>query len=172
MRNVLLGLVLVLSVAVMAADKIQPLNVKLGLWETTHTTTRSGEMPIPPEMLAKLTPEQRAKMEERMKANSAGRTTTSTSKSCLTKEKLEKAPFSDREKECSPTILTSTTSKAVVKFTCDMSGMKMSGTINVEALNPESVKGSAQTTASGNHTMNVNATFTSKWLGPSCGDVQ
>jgi hypothetical protein len=53
-----------------------------------------------------------------------------------------------------------------------MSGMKMSGTINVEALSPESVKGSAQTTATGNHTMNVNATFTSKWLGSSCGDVQ
>jgi hypothetical protein len=155
----------------MAADKIQPLNVKLGLWETTHTTTMSGEMPIPPEMLAKLTPEQRAKMEERMKANSAGRTTTSTSKSCLTKEKLEQAPFSDRGKECAPTILTSTSSNAVIKFTCDMSGMKMSGTINVEALTPENVKGSAQTTATGNHTMNVNATFTSKWLGSSCGYV-
>jgi hypothetical protein len=64
MRNVLLGIVLLLSLTVMAADKIQPLNVKLGLWETTHTTTTSGQMPIPPEMLAKLTPEQRAKMEE------------------------------------------------------------------------------------------------------------
>ncbi len=112
MRPILLGLVLLLSAAVWAADKIQPLNVKTGLWETTRTTTTSGQMPIPPELLARLTPEQRAKMEERMKANSAEKTRASTSKSCMTKEKLEKAPFSDEQKNCTRTIVRSTSSEA------------------------------------------------------------
>jgi Protein of unknown function (DUF3617) len=173
MRPILLGLVLLLSGAVWAADKIQPLNVKTGLWETTRTSTTSGQMPIPPELLARLTPEQRAKMEERMKANSAEKSRTNTSKSCLTKEKLEKAPFSDEQKDCTRTIVTSTSSEAEIKFVCDKSGMKANGTIHVEAITPESVKGSAQTAiASGGRTMNTSGSFTSKWLGPNCGDVQ
>jgi len=173
MRPILLGLVLLLSAAVWAADKIQPLNVKTGLWETTRTTTTSGQMPIPPELLARLTPEQRAKMEERMKANSAEKTRASTSKSCMTKEKLEKAPFSDEQKNCTRTIVRSTSSEAEIKFECDMQGMKANGTLHVEALTPESAKGSAQTTMTGGgRTMNTSGSFTSKWLGPNCGDVQ
>ncbi|HTE88846.1 MAG TPA: hypothetical protein VK639_07845 [Terriglobales bacterium] len=70
MRTILAGLVMLSSVTVWAADKLQPLNVKTGLWETTTTRITSGEIPIPAEMLARLTPEQRAKMEARMKANS------------------------------------------------------------------------------------------------------
>src|SRR6266702_8368239 len=135
MRSILLGLVL-LSGAVWAADKIQPLNVKTGLWETTRTTTTSGQMPIPPELLARLTPEQRAKMEERMKANSAEKSRTDTSKSCLTKEKLEKAPFSDEQKECTRTIVTSTSNKAEVRFTCEKADTMVNVTINIEALDP------------------------------------
>ena len=98
MRTILAGLVMLSSVAVWAADKLQPLNVKAGLWETTTTRITNGEMPIPAEFLARLTPEQRGKMEARMKANSAEKTKTNTSKSCMSKEKLEKAPFSDELK--------------------------------------------------------------------------
>ena len=122
MRTILAGLVMLSSVAVWAADKLQPLNVKTGLWETTTTRITSGEIPIPAEMLARLTPEQRARMEARMKANSAEKTKTNTSKSCMTKEKLEKAPFSDEQKECTRTIVTSTSSKAEVRFTWRPSG--------------------------------------------------
>src|SRR5947209_20522148 len=133
MRSVRLVLVLLSSGAVWAADKVQPLNVKTGLWETTRTTNTSGQMPIPPELMARLTPEQRAKMEDRMKANSAEKSRTNTSKSCMTKEKLEKAPFSDEQKDCTRTIVTSTSSKAEVRFTCDQADTKGNGTINVEA---------------------------------------
>src|SRR6266550_5357224 len=173
MRTILAGLVMLSSVALWAADKLQPLNVKTGLWETTTTRITSGEMPIPAEFLARLTPEQRAKMEARMKANSAEKTKTNTSKSCMTKEKLEKAPFSDEQKECARTIVTSTSSKAEVRFTCDQADTKVNGTINVEALNPENVKGSGNATMTGGgHTMTTSGTFTSKWLGADCGAVE
>lgn len=172
MRTILAGLVMLSSVAVWAADKFQPLNVKTGLWETTSTRTTSGEMPIPAEVLARLTPEQRAKMEAKMKANSAERTKTTTSKSCMTKEKLEKAPFSDEQKECTRTIVTSTSSKAEVGFVCDKEDTKINGTINIEALNPENVKGASHVTITGGgHTMSTSGTFTSKWLGSACGTV-
>ena len=58
--------------------EIQPLNVKPGLWETTATYKRSGASPIPSEALAKLNPEQRARLEQRINANSSGSTNTVT----------------------------------------------------------------------------------------------
>ena len=76
------------ATVVLAAQKIEPLNVKLGLWEMNTTTKSGGEMPISPELLNKLTPEQRAKLEESMKAHSGAHETTNTYKTCLTKEKM------------------------------------------------------------------------------------
>jgi len=145
--------------------------VKTGLWETTSTITRSGEMPIPAEFLAKMSPEQRAKLEALMKANSAQTSKTRTYKTCETKEKLEKTPFMNT-KECSLTVLSSTSSKADLRVSCQTEGLKSNGDISVEALSTESVKGSGHVTATGGgHTMNMTTTLSSKWLGSSCGDV-
>jgi len=66
------------------ALKVQPLNVKPGLWESTRTINRAGQMPIPAEMLNRLSPEQRARMEERMNAHSAAHSSTSSRKHCVT----------------------------------------------------------------------------------------
>ena len=173
MGRIFTTLLLLSSCLLWAADKFQPLNVKTGLWETTSSITTSGEMPIPAEFLAKLTPEQRARIDARMKANAAEKTKTHTSKSCLTREKLQESPFSDEQKDCTRSLLTSTSSKAEIRFECSMQGTKMNGTINLEALNSETVKGSGRTSATGGgHTMNTSTTFTSKWLGPSCGNVK
>jgi hypothetical protein len=155
-------------------EKLQPLNVKLGLWETDWTRTMSGQMPIPDELLSRLTPEQRAKMEERMKARAAQSTKASTHKECLTKEKLDKElAFGDDRKECTRTVITSTSSKAQFRMRCADGDVKSDGTFVVEAVNTENVKGSVNMMASGNgHTMNSSGTFTSKWLGSDCGDVK
>ena len=61
------------SLTLSAADKLTPLNVKEGLWEitVTHSMTGMPNMPaIPPDALAKLPPEQRARMEAMMKGGS------------------------------------------------------------------------------------------------------
>ncbi len=174
MRTTFMGMILLLSVPLWAGNTIQPLNVKVGLWETTTTTTMSGAVPIPDELLSKLTPEQRARVEERMKASSGEKSTTNTYKSCITKEKLEKGSDwgNKDDKECTQTVITSTSSKAEVHMACNISGGKGEGTIKMEALSPESVKGSGQMTINGGgHTMSSNSTFTSKWIGPACGNV-
>jgi hypothetical protein len=104
--KLMVGLILMFAVAIWATDKLQPLNVKLGLWEVTKTITTNGQLSVPPEMLSRLTPEQRARLEERMKAQSADKTTTLTYKSCLTKEKLERAEgFGEDKENCSRTII-------------------------------------------------------------------
>ena len=45
----------------------EPLNVKLGQWETTTTMQLSGMPAIPPEALAQMTPQQRQMIEDRMR---------------------------------------------------------------------------------------------------------
>jgi hypothetical protein len=172
MRTIFVVSTLLLSVAVGAEDKIQPLDIKVGLWEVTNTSTASGEMPIPADLLSRLTPEQRAMMEERMKARSAGQGKTTTYKKCLTKDQLEKGPtFGEGKKECSETIVTSNSSKADVRVVCEGQGLKGDGSLRVEALNSENVKGSSHVTMTGgDRTMISSSTFTAKWIGPACGE--
>ncbi len=160
------------SSAAWSADTLQPLDVKLGLWETTTTTQISGMPPIPPEALARLTPEQRARIEASMGAQ-GGQPKTHTTKSCMTKEKMEKAMFGEERQNCKRTVITSTSSKTEVRLDCDQQGIKTSGTVRVDAINSENVKGSvkAESTGGGN-TMNVNSNFTSKWLSSDCGKTE
>ena len=89
--NILLGLVVFAGSALWAADTITPLDVKLGQWESTMTSETTGLPPIPQELLDRLPPEQRAKMEERLKANASKGPKTTVNKSCLKKEDLDKA---------------------------------------------------------------------------------
>lgn len=155
---------------ILAAQKIEPLNVKLGLWEMTTNTKTGGETPISPELLNKLTPEQRAKLEESMKAHSGTHETTNTYKTCLTKEKMS---FDKEEKSCTRTILTSTSSKVAVKVQCSQPKMQSNATMEFEALSPENVKGSGHVIVTGEgHTMNLDGTYTGKWIGSACGDVK
>jgi hypothetical protein len=174
MRHFLTGLVVVSSLGLWAGDKGQTLNVKTGLWEVTSSVTTSGAMPISPGLLQKLTPDQRARMEERMKARSGQRTRSTTHQSCLTQEELEKGPtFNDESARCSETILSATSSKAEVKMVCEQDGIEGNGILHLEALDPENVKGSVHVVATGGgNTMNSDYTFTSKWISSSCAGMK
>jgi len=156
------------------ALKVQPLNVKPGLWESTRTINRAGQMPIPAEMLNRLSPEQRARMEERMNAHSAAHSSTTTEKHCVTKEDMEKDRLKLAEaKECTTTVINTTSTTVKAKLVCDQEGMHATGTLELVAADPEHMSGSYQSTVEANgHTMNVDGTWTSKWLGSSCGDVR
>src|SRR5579864_4184976 len=126
--------------ALWAAD---PLNVRLGQWETTSTVQSSGAPPIPQEVLDKMSPQQRAMLEERMKANQSPRTTVT--KSCLKKDDLDKAlTFGADDKACTRTILSSSSSKQEVHIECNRGDGKQTGTIRIEANGSDSVRGSVQ----------------------------
>jgi len=154
--------------------KLQSLNIKPGLWESTRTIKRTGEMPIPTELLNRLTPEQRARMEERMKANSGGRTSTETEKHCVTREDLERDRLKIAEaKECTTTVVNSTSTNLRGKIVCETAGMHATGMLELVAADPEHVNGSYHSTVDGNdHTIKLEGTWTSKWLAASCGDVK
>src|SRR5580704_11513105 len=69
-----------------AAETFHPLDVKTGEWEASVNVAMNGAPPIPAEALARMTPEQRARLEEQTKSLS-GRTIVH--KSCVKKEKLD-----------------------------------------------------------------------------------
>lgn len=164
-------LLLLCVVAVFAEDskiKFTPLNVKPGLWEKTVNYKMAGALPIPAAMLDKLTPEQRARFEERMKASSAGNSRTQTDKECITKEQLQE-PIGNNDKRCVWTILESTPSKAKGKVACEEQGMKMTGNGEFTAPDQEHMNGSMHVASTGGgNSMTVDSTFAFKWLGASC----
>ena len=167
--SILLGLMALICSGIQAADSITPLDVKLGQWESTMTMETNGQPPIPQELLDRMTPEQRAKMEEMMKSRAARGPRTTTTKSCLKKEDLDKAMSFGTNNRCSRTIITSSRSKQEIHIECTERGGKQSGTVRIEAASSESVKGSTEMTmTAGGRTMNVNGTFAAKWLGPTC----
>jgi len=172
--SVLVSLIFLVCALTWAADDLKPLDVKLGLWETTSTSQTSGMPPvnIPPDALARMTPDQRAKVEAMMKGQGSPRTTTA--KSCMTAEKMKRSEMFYEQKQCTKTVVTSTGSKLELRMHCTMEGgTKADGTVRVERISSESTKGSVQmVSTSGDHTMNMNSTFTSKWLGPDCGEVK
>ncbi len=155
-----------------AADKITPLDVKLGLWEVTTTNSMSGEIPIPPEKLAKLTPEQRARLEASMAKLTAP--TTDTHKECLTKEKLDKdLLFAEDRQECTRTIVNSSTVRLEAKIHCEDEETKTDGTLALNVENSDSVKGNMEAVViSGKRTMKMHITFATKYLAASCGTIK
>src|SRR6476646_5316543 len=150
----------------------QTLNVKLGLWEATIVSQTSG---TPPFDTSTLTPEQKARMEAAMKTMLERAAQPHTMHTCLTKEKLDKLPFQDKnDNNCTNTIVTRTTSVYDVKFQCrDEKGEVTSGEWRFTALSPVSVAGNGTFDISrGGKVMTSKSTMTSKWLGASCGDVK
>ena len=141
------------------------MNVKSGLWETTSVTERSGMPSIPPEQLAKMPPDIRAKMQ------GMSGPSTSTSQSCMTKEDVSKFHY-NQDKSCKVTVVSTSTSKEEFKFEC--TGQQAStGSMKMEAPDSTHVNGLIliNMTANG-RPMNMKVTTSAKWLGEDCGSVK
>jgi len=155
-----------------AADPI-PLDIKPGQWEATVTSQMSGlsQVPqIPADQLAKLPPEQRARVEAALKQ--AGGPHTSTNKSCVKKEDLNKLQMNlGNDQACKTNLVSSSGSRQEIHMECDRNGGKQIGTIVIEALSSESIKFNVQAGGDFNG-KNVSMTIkgTSKWLGAACED--
>jgi hypothetical protein len=171
--TIVLGVVFLWALPSWTADSVQPLDVKPGLWETTTTTQMSGMPPMPADVLAKMPPEQRAKMEAAMKARAAQGPKSTTQKTCLTRQKLsEPLTFGDEnDKSCKRTLISSSRNKQEARLECADGTRTRSGDVRIEAITPENIKGSMQMTSTGGgRSMNVNVGFTGKWIGASCAE--
>jgi hypothetical protein len=164
-----------------AADAIKPLDLKLGLWETTTKTEMPGmpAMPTMPQLseetLAKLPPAQRAQLEARMKAGGgAGGPRNAAVKSCITKESLARgANFAQSDNSCTSTVINSSSTKQEIHMECARGQNKMSGDATFERVDTEHVKGTiVMKSAEGAAPINMKMSFDTKWVSADCGDVK
>ena len=96
--------------SVMAAGSGTPLAIKPGLWEMTAINHTSGAPQIPPQVLAGMTPEQRAQVEAAMKMHEARQNQPHVHKICLTEEQLKKGftlGKAEEEKKCTRKVVNS-----------------------------------------------------------------
>jgi hypothetical protein len=168
------GACFVLALTVVAADKAVPLDVKLGLWQMTYTLDANGSsaaLGIPPELLAKMTPEQRARTEAKLRARAAQGPILDTKRYCLTQERLDQAQFSrDESKACQRTMTASTAKLQQFHEECDEGGTKRVADARFEALDGKTMKGTVQVKAAGKATLTSNTEIAGKWIGTDCGD--
>ena len=162
------GIVIALILASTGAYA-EALNVKPGLWEITTTTAVSG---MPPIDTSNMTPEQKARFEAAMKARQAHSPRNHVSKSCVTKERLERGPFQDEDKEsCTHTVISSTSTQWQTKLSCTKP--KRVGEFKIEALSREKIKGTVQMNESDDkHAMSVHVSLAGRWLDSDCGGIK
>ena len=158
---------LTLPVLAYSADT---LNVKLGLWEITSVTETRGMPPLPKELLATMTPEQRRQMEAEIKAEQAKGPDRDTDRECITQKDLDRPFESSNTKECTQTNVTTTRTMQEVRIVCT-GGVPGSGLLKVSAPSPEKMTGSLDLKlGEGAQAMTIKAQLQGKWISSDCGD--
>lgn len=112
-----LAFTLLVLTALPVAGRAAPMEIKTGDWEVTTKTLMEGTM-IPQEALAGMPPEQRAKLEAAMGANS-GKTRTHTMHSCVTQKDLARGELTHSDKpNCKRTVITQNSRHLEIEETC------------------------------------------------------
>ncbi len=146
-------------------------NMKPGAWEITTTVQLSGSR-IPPEILAKMPPEQRAKTEQ-AERTAALNPKSIVSKECITKEDLDhdriiKEGEEESESPCPTTIITKSSNKLVLERSCPPPKESVSN-ILLEAPSPESLVGKFDRIQQGRK---IHSEMKGRWLGASCAGIE
>lgn len=147
-----------------AADQ---LNIKPGAWEITTTAVASG-IRLPAEALAKLSPEQRAKMEASMRAQD-GKPVTQVEQSCVTQEELEQNTLLASDEGCARKIVASSATKIVIDETCPAPNVS-SSRVTIEASAPDRIVMTMDRTQAGGG--KIRADVKGRWLAASCAGIE
>jgi hypothetical protein len=175
LRELVIMSALALIPMVALADK---LDVKPGLWETTTSTEIGGmgaaAMPtIPPEILEKMPPEQRARMQAMM--NSQGSGNTATNQSCVTEKDLERGlrPETTKDQSCKVDSVSTNGKTQEAHVTCTNPRGKSTGVFKMTATSRETYEGTMDmNTAVDGRPMTVKLRLKGKWLSANCGNVK
>lgn len=146
-------------------------NAKPGAWEMTITTLTTG-MPVSPDMLAKMSPEQRAKIEAMMQAR-AGKPSTHVYQSCMTQKDLDEDRIikkSDDEDQCTQKIITKSANRLVIEKTCPAPRASTSQ-MTMEAKTPESIVASINM-VQGGADGKAHVDIKGHWLRTSCAGIK
>lgn len=172
MKSVILGLTLLAAIPTWSQNV--PPRINPGLWEETITLTSRGSLSMPDSVLSQLTPEQRARVEARLKASAQPSTRTSTEQQCVTAKDIEEMRvFNKPDASCKEVIRSSTGTQFDGQWQCGRDGISGTGAIHFDILTPESARGTAHTVTNSNgHQSVTDSKIVSKWIGPDCGRLR
>jgi|SRR5579862_1113626 len=166
----MLASALLTATAVLAADAIPQLDVMPGLWEVKRTLHTNSPAPIPPELRAKLTPQQLARIEAQAREKPAPDSTTIT-KTCLNRNTLNQeilALGTDRQ-GCKQELTKASRTRQDIRLECSEGNVKSNATITIDVLDQLHFSvTSVWSTTDGHGEGRVMGSVLSKWLGPSC----
>lgn len=175
------GLGLSVCALVSALAQSPAINVKTGLWEVASTRSSTGmpkrsTMPqLPPEVLAAMPPAQRKRIENAMKAARGQADGSRATKSCVTRESLERglAFGAESRPDCKRTISNKSATRWELRESCADPRGRQTIVVRYEATTPETINGTVSITMDGGgHKMSMKQVMRGRWLGPDCGDVK
>jgi hypothetical protein len=149
------------------------LNVRPGLWEMTVSGESTGTPTIPAEALARMTPEQRAKVEAAIGAAMASAGKPHVYKSCVTEKTLQRGfdtGESNAQRKCTRTVVSSSASAMDGREECTGGRGSVNGHFHAEAPDPVTVNVTVDLTINeGAHAMTMKRVMHGKWVGADCG---
>jgi hypothetical protein len=172
-----LGAAALLSAATAAparADNAK-LDVKPGLWEITYAGTSNGKIPLPPDVAANLTPEQRQRIEAAQQAQLEQMKQPHTAKMCLTPAQLAEG-FKigpGNQPGCKDSVVSSTPNAMHLREECTSISPPRTVDVNYQAPDRQTVNSTLHVVVgSGPQAMVMDRTMHGKWLAADCGNVQ
>jgi hypothetical protein len=178
-RMLVLGLAVAgAAAATLLVQAAQPaLNIKLGLWETHTEAKISGDTAsmIPEDQLAKMTPEQKARMQAALQQSMAAMQRPHYAKECMTAEKVARGfdMGDSKSGNCTNTITTNTGSQYEAHVVCAGNAGQQAMTVHITADSPTHVVGTVNGDQSqGSKGVSYSGTFEGKWLASECGAVK
>ena len=154
--------------APLLAVSAEQLAIKTGLWEIASSTQMSGTPQLPKAVTAKMTPEERAKLEADLKS-AAKEPKKVVDRSCITKKDVEN-PFHGASDNCKQSIVHTTRTTQEIRLVCS-GELQGTGFIRITAPTPESMTGVMDIKmGDGTDALNLKANLTGRWLGAECGE--
>nr|PZN63170.1 MAG: hypothetical protein DIU62_11415 [Pseudomonadota bacterium] len=160
---------LLIALPLLAAERLA---VKTGLWENVTTLQFTG-VTLPAEQLQRMTPEQRAQLEEMMKQMGVGAPRTDTDQSCVKEEDLDGRSFRESMQEageqCDFREVSTTSKRHEYTFQCRSEGSPTSGRLVIEVIDDSHVRGTMEATLPQGR---MDMKFESRWKAAACGNVE
>jgi hypothetical protein len=154
-------------------------DVKTGLWEMSITRSMAGvpqapAVQIPPEVLARMPPAQRAQVEAAMRGSPGRSNGNMVRRVCITREALQKGPALGRESRPSCRRTMRTQSKTIwdMQEVCTEEGRQETVRVHYEAPKPDTINATVDVTASKDgRQISMKQVMNGRWLSADCGSV-
>jgi len=157
---------------VCVADGIPPLEIKPGFWEVMLTVQTSGPLPLPSEVLAKLTSAERARIEAEAQERAPEGPRSTFKRCCLKEKELQQQLLRTLDGEvqgCQQTVVSASRTRREIRVDCLEGVPHGGGVFRIEAMDPEKVEVSSDWYATdGLRTTKKSSTATLWWLGAAC----